>query len=330
MRVGSIGYSTQQGLGILLKAFYDNGVVTDVCTVHHWKHVNYYWYGSKHVINPRDRNRAFETAKEFAKEMDVMMFFETPFVLQILPWCKDQGIPTVLMPMYECTPQLPCQPDLILNPSQLDQLHYPQGEYLPVPVSISNPKVRSKAKKFIHNAGHGGIYGRNGTRELIEALRYVKSSAQFIIRSQEERFTVNHHPNTLVTYGDYPYENLFSDGDVFIFPEKFNGLSLPLQEAYASGMLVMATDRFPNNTWLPTDPLIPISGVANRRVISNIFQEAVLSPEIIAEQIDRWYGADIEKYSIMGLEYGTANSWEILGPKYKERITKLWRSPLTK
>jgi glycosyltransferase involved in cell wall biosynthesis len=108
---------------------------------------------------------------------------------------------------------------------------------------------------------------------------------------------------------------MYADGDVFVFPEKFNGLSLPLQEAYASGMLVMTSHRFPMNTWLPTDPMIPVDHYERDRVAVDI-ESAVIDPKEIAETMDRWYSRSIEEFSIKGRDWARENSWEVLGPKY--------------
>ena len=154
---------------------------------------------------------------------------------------------------------------------------------------------------------------------------------------------------------------------MFVFPEKFNGLSLPLQEARAAGMLVLATDRFPMNTWLPremkagcvrcgsqslrlgdigegercfcnscnhmmkaehlgskTSTLIPVESY-NRTCVSPRcleFDEAVLFPRKIAERIDSLYGKDISAYSESGREWAKTMSWEVLGPRYKEELSR--------
>jgi hypothetical protein len=176
---------------------------------------------------------------------------------------------------------------------------------------------------FVHNAGHGGLRGRNGTEELIQAIRLVESPAKFIIRCQDKK---NWPPysellgKVELVNRTVPYDELWSEGDVFIFPEKFNGLSLPLQEAYASGMLVMGTNRFPMNTWLHSSPLITPSSYHRTQVSGrcNMFSEAVLDPVTIAAHIDKWYGKPITPYSLQGKEWAEKHSWEVLKPRYME------------
>jgi hypothetical protein len=120
---------------------------------------------------------------------------------------------------------------------------------------------------------------------------------------------------------------MFSEGDVFVFPETFNGLSLPLQEAYASGMLVMASHRFPSNTWLPTDPLIPVSHYVKDQVAVPI-EKAVIDPKEIAHCIDTWYGRNIEEFSLKGKQWAEENSWEALKPQYVTALEEVCGSPV--
>lgn len=339
MKIGTINYATDQGLGILVKSFVDAGVVTDIMVVRHGRHHTHdEWYpGAPHLSDLRSPGQR-EAAKAFCKSVDVLLFFETPFLWELIPYCREIGVKTFLMPMYECEPEkLPYHPDHIINPSLLDQQYYPQGVFIPVPVEYPW-KQRTKAEVFVHNAGHGGLKGRNGTAELIEAMRHVKSDAKLILRAQEssrqywaggqlrdsQDNPVALSPNVEVRIGTFPYEEMFASGDVFVFPECFNGLSLPLQEARAAGMLVMCGDRFPMNTWLPREPLIPVKGYMKERIGPpyNEYDKAIFDPRDIAAKIDEWYGRDITQYSQEGKAWAEAHSWDKLKPRYMETLSQ--------
>jgi len=311
MKVGSFVFATDQGLGYLAKSFYDNQVVTDVIVVRHGSRENHLeWYpGATYLSAPKLLG---EYAKSFIRDMDVMLFFETPFDWNVLEFCREVGTKTVLMPMHECMPKvLPQKPDVFLCPSALE-LDLFGGSFIPVPVDVPWT-ARSEAKRFIHNAGNGGLLGRNGTRTLVDALPYIKSDAEVIIRSQERIPGLDQAPIHV------PDDQLY-DGDVFIFPERFNGLSLPLQEAFASGMLVMALDRFPINTWLPRGPLLPVETYKVNRISPGCFDfdEAIVTPQNVAAWIDSWYGQDISNFSMMGKYWGQQHSWAELKPLYTE------------
>jgi hypothetical protein len=335
MRVGTVCYATEQGLGYLAKAFYDNGVVTDPVIIRHGSRsrVSGWYPGALIADRPYQLTDLAYPFFDRLAACDVVLFFETPFDWTLIPRLRSKGVKTVLMPMYECEPAvLPEVPDLFINPSALDQRYYPTGVHVPVPAPSFQEvpwRARGVVEAFVHNAGHGGLKGRNGTAEVVNAWRYVKSPAKLLVRAQGEfnlgdyGYPIDDVRVTLQT-GTFDRKTLYDAGEVFLFPEKFNGLSLPLQEAYAAGMLVMATDRFPNNTYLPHPPLIPTDGSRKNRVSQrcNEFDEAVVRPEAVAEMVDAWYGKDVGEFGGMGRVWREENSWERLRPRYLEVLAK--------
>lgn len=304
--VGSIVLATEQGLGYLAKAFYDNGIIDLVEIRQHTTRKNHYEWYKGHV------NR--ETLLE---KCDTLIFFETPFDWKIIVQAREKGIKTILIPMYECTRYpFPYQPDEIWCPSDLDYKFYTdKGEVckkIQIPVDVKW-KLREKARVFVHNAGNGGLGGRNGTRELLEAIKYVKNPIKLVVRSQID---IKKVIDPRIEYQIGTMDNIWEKGDVFVFPEKFNGLSLPLQEAFASGMLVMCGDRFPMTEWLPNKPMIPVKGFTRERIAVE-FNSAQYDPKTIAEVIDKWYDKDIKSFSLLGKEFGEKNSWKNLKESLK-------------
>lgn len=340
MRVSTLCYATDSGLGILAKDFHRNGIVTDPVVVRHGHHPTHdEWYpGAPQITNLRDPAQ-LRRAEEVVRGTDVFLAFETYFHNPIVDFCRRHGIKVVLMPMHECHHNATPEPDQYWAPSLLDFCAvtgadedfsrsvlsfcaYKRCVFTPVPVSVPW-RLRERAEVFVHNAGHGGLKGRNGTREVAAALEYVTSPARFVIRSQSPAMWMN---DPRVRYeGFTPYEDLWTTGDVFLFPEKWNGLSLPIQEAYASGMLVMAGARFPNTTYLPTEPLIPVDTYHRERVggAYPVFDCAEFDPRTIAAHIDAWYGKDITGYSLRGKQYSEENSWTVLGPRYRALLEQL-------
>lgn len=365
MKIGSLVYATDQGLGYLAKSFYDHGVLTDVLVIEHLHHPNHYdqWYpNSIHLPIRKIPNHPLVT--QFVSSMDVMIFFETPFWWPWIDHCKQIGVKTILMPMHECMPaKLPVQPHCVLCPSTLDlewamtvNTERPANQrvqYLPIPVEVPW-RQRTKAEVFVHNAGHGGLKGRNGTEEVIRAIEHVRSPAKIVLNFQTLRmeeelkgilnsFVKNEYPTKCTVEwnrGTQLYNQLWNKGDVFLFPEKFNGLSLPLQEARAAGMLVMCGDRFPMNQWLPRSVRCDVNIPPDAEDISLLtpiweyrkskvgppyteFDEAIIDPVDIAAKIDEWYGRDITDYSLSGREWAQTMSWEVLKPQYMKLIEEL-------
>lgn len=311
--IGSIVLATDQGLGYLAKAFFNNGIINKVLIHEHTSRENHReWYPRSAIVSSQE---------ELLEVCDTLIFFEEVWDWKIIIKAREKGIKTILIPMYECTRYpFPYEPDEIWCPSELDYKFYKDRgqeniKLIQIPVDVEW-KQRTTAVKFVHNAGNGGLGGRNGTKELIEAFNHVKSPATLLIRSQVPLKCDN--PKIEVRIGTF--DDIWSDGDVFVFPEKFNGLSLPLQEAFASGMLVMATRRFPNTCYLPMNPLIQVESYQVER-ISTEFMSAVINPKEIAKTIDLFYNTNIENYSLLGKEYNEKNSWKNLKETYLKLLS---------
>lgn len=336
LRVGSLGYATEQGLGHLLRDFHRHGVVDSVFVLEHPHYPNKgaEWYPGA----PRTPLRRPDKAAvwEWAGRQDVLLFFETPFLWDVLLFARQRGVGTALVVMHEWFPERPpAEPDLYLCPSLLDKDYFPQGTFLPVPAPAGTWKLRTEARRYLHNAGHVGHGEHKGTRQLLQAMKYVKSDLRLTVRCQNARQLEKlawesgaaGDPRLELVDRSVPYEGLFADHDVYVAPEKWNGLSLPLQEAHAAGLLVMTTERYPATTWLPNEPMITPYSARKARVAPGYLEvdESVLRPEDIAAEMDEWFGKDITAYSERGRRWVEENSWAVLGPKYREALERIVR-----
>lgn len=329
MNIGTICYATRSGLGHLAKQFYDNGVINRILITPHPRYdTNVNWY------HP-ERRYTRETFQEFLEGLHALVIFENAFNnWGIVQAAQRKGIKFILVPMYEWTPQpLPVRPNFIICPSKLD-LEYFNGfkrEFIPIPAPGLPWKERTHAIQFVHNAGHGQVGYAKGTPEVLEAFaHHVKSDATLLVRGQQREPRIKEIfdkykdcPKITIVHDDIPYDQLFAHGDVYINAERYNGLSLPLQEAYSSGMLVMTTDRFPANDWLPHEPLIPYKKVDRIRLNSTQIERCEIDPARIGKCVDEWYGRDITVYSHAGRQWGEENSWEKLRPVYLSKIQSL-------
>lgn len=361
MRVGCVGYAVRQGLGYLMKSFVDAGVVTDpIIWPHRCRENLPQWYSGGNLVVP-ETGSVTKLLERRGKFIDVLIAFETFFDWTVLAKCRELGIKTVLIPMYEWTPKVPYDfPDAVVCPSLLDQDYFtgllPAGEkmgygagswvsrykdgrlkvdYLPIPVDPTQWRQRTTALRFLHNAGNVGHRWHKGTLELLKALPLVQNpDFRITIRGQDkaelnkvlkEAGSASIDPRLTIELGEIPYENLWDGFDVYVAPEKFNGLSLPLQEARAAGLLVMTSSRYPHSQWLPHNPLIPVKDYVRSGVGSSYFDldEAVIDPQDIATRIDQWYGKDISNYSLTGRLWAQENSWERLKPRWLKTLESL-------
>jgi hypothetical protein len=340
MRVGSVVWTTAQGLGNLAFDFYKHGVITDVLMMEHKSRDNrfdLYPNGIKLVGKPFHRDRR---VVEWLKNIDVMLFFETPFDWEFPTFCNSLGVKTAIMTMYEWMPKNPpCWFDLTLCPSLLDHRYYPTGTYIPVPVPDEIPYVeRTTSKRFLVNGGNLGFNNGRGTKELLASLRYVRRDIPITIRAQDgtelrkklrQYPFVERLPNVKIEVGTKPYLELWDGYDVLIASERYNGLSLPLQEARAAGMFVLTTDRFPTNTWLPMSKYIniPVRDVSLGSVggTYNDIEISEIDPASIADSIHQVYGQDISEYSRSSIAWRESMSWDVLKPKYIEALQGVLR-----
>jgi hypothetical protein len=332
-RIGALLHASNMGLGILGRALYDNGIIDHVLIQPIKRHsVHRSWYANAPMATASE-------FKAFISNIDALLIVETVSDWDVVEMAKQRGIPVAMMPMYEWSPMpAPVRPDRYLCPSLLDLDYYRDlgpARFLPVPVEVPW-RQRRRARIFVHNAGNAECAERNGTAELLRAITKVKSDARFLIRIQHSKRNARNqdklqtsmgelleqairNPRVEFSYQTVPFEDLWKKGDVFVFPEKYNGLSLPLQEAYACGMLVMGGNRYPANTWLPNDPLIPVHGYEPRKIKVDL-ESAVYHPETISDHIDRWYDRDIQTFSDSGRAWAEEHSWKRLRESYRKFI----------
>src|SRR5688572_26150707 len=124
MRVGSVVFSTEQGIGILAKSFWDHGILTDVIVLAHGRRPDHLeWYPDQPYC--KSTSKLHVMGMDLIDKVDVLLFFETPFCWQLIDYARSKGKRTVLMPMHECMPKvLPAVPDLFLCPSLLEYQIY--------------------------------------------------------------------------------------------------------------------------------------------------------------------------------------------------------------
>jgi len=272
-----------------------------------------------------ERIPTIEQIDEFLKDINIVLAFETPYNWNIFSMANERGIKTILMPMYEWTEEKPpINPDLYLCPSLLERdiyKYYPtKSEYLPVPVDrkVFPFKLRKKAETFVFNNGHGGTKGRNGLRELLQAIPLVRSDVKFIIRSQVPIPEIKDNRVSVMVGNIKNRADLFKDGDVFIFPRMFGGLQLPTWEAISSGMPVLSTDIYPFNAILPKSWFFKPDRIEKGRTApaNRIIDIAIVNPKVIAEKIDEWANENITKESKKAEKIAEKINWENMKDKY--------------
>lgn len=272
---------------------------------------------------------------QFLDDLDVVFSAETFYSYYLISEARRRGIRTVLQPNYEflewlVQPTLP-EPDCFALPTTWHEddirAALPGREIvnLPVPVEMDllPHRQRTELRTILHTAGTVPGDDRNGTQALIDAMRLVKSPVELHIRSQRPlaSFGVESLPkNTQVVVKPVDnYVDLYDgDEDLFVFPRRFGGLCLPMQEAMGCGMAVLSTDIPPYG-----GTVTGVLGLIDAPVSHQLRTRAILdvhSPDVVhmAGLIDGMFSKVMAEASANSLRWAAAHSWDVLKSRYME------------
>lgn len=336
MRIGGIFRCDNTGLGIQSKEFFDHipckPFVIDssrlgdspVLTPHPDR------YGVKPYILRKGEVIPEQEIFRFLRDIDLLFCIETPYNYRFISAAHEMGIKTVLQLNYEFLefPSALPQPDLLAAPSMWNYDNIPNRKtFLPVPVNTAKFHPVRVERTFIHIAGRPAIHDRNGTETLLNSLRFVKEKVKVIIRSLHPVNPVSVPRNVeliIDTQNRLNYQDAYTGG-VLIMPRKYGGLCLPINEALAAEMPVIAPNISPNNLWLPKEWLTwaPKYFQLKARKMVNVYEPDIMS---LAEKIDEFcdpafYDAAREKAKALK----DTISWEKLLPLYHKTFEDLCR-----
>lgn len=207
--------------------------------------------------------------ENWLKGVDVVITCEIFYNQNFVDIAKRMGVKTINQYNWEFAdylrqPELTL-PDKLLSPSywKLPEARRLWGnvEYLPTPVFVDDFEWvreknmnRSRRKRFLHIAGRPAVNDRNGTQDLLEAMRYSREDFELVIKAQTGTI-VNKYNDPRITIDTSSPENeaeLYYDFDAMILPRRYGGQCLPMTEALCSGLPVIMTDIEPNNILLPS------------------------------------------------------------------------------
>lgn len=214
----------------------------------------------------------------FMKGLTHVLTSETAYNPKIYDLARLHGVKVFTQPNWEFLdhinnrrmlgPSKWLMPSLWKNEDM--RLLFSNVEYLPPPIFMNDFKKardknlsRSGKKRFVHIMGKAASHDRNGTFDLIDALKYSTSSFDLVIKSQFEvpEYTslVNDQRVSFDIQNVEDPEDLYKGFDAMIMPRRYGGLCLPMNEALSSALPVIMPDISPNNLILPKDWLVPAS-----------------------------------------------------------------------
>jgi glycosyltransferase involved in cell wall biosynthesis len=277
-------------------------------------------------------------------DVDVLLTAETPYDHRIYALARERGVRTVCQPNPEfwrptLDPNLPL-PDLCANPSRWREDVMP-GVHVPHPVDRERLpfRFRTEARRFLHIHGHLASNDRHGTELVLEALSLCRTKPDLTIRTQGRMASkVNRMTRILarqtqgrihVMQGDVrDYWELYEGFDVLLSPRRYGGLSLPMQEAASTGMVVVATDRMPERFDLPPEGLVPVASTRMHHYPGGDVAIESADSHALAAKMDELVENPtlVERLSGASDEWAESISWDTLLPQWEallERVSRM-------
>lgn len=284
----------------------------------------------------RSHKPTYEDFERFLTGLDVVYTAETPYNYELYTLANLMGVKTIQHVNWEFFdyvrhPELP-RPSLFAAPTvwHYDELPEPKA-LLPVPIASDRfPKqhIHWRAKRFLHVVGYPTTGDRNGTEDLLAALRYIRANVTVTIKTQEDNFVrvPPHPPNVTVvveTMDTPEYWDLYRGHDVLVLPRRYGGLCLPAQEAIGAGLPVVMSDVTPNQ-WLPQEWRVP-AGLHSSIMARMPIDTYRTDPVELAKLIDKFATSTSFhiKATRRALALGAALNWDTLLPQYERCLKEL-------
>ncbi len=320
MKIGLIVRNNNRGLGIQSWEFYKHlkpyktlaiEFSNDQCYRERYKDARF----CREKINDDDIDWLLDGT-------DIILSFEVFYNNKIIDKAKKKGVKTVLQTNYEYYNNR-IKPDLIISPTLWNYNKLPDPKiYLPVPINreLLPFKLRKEAKIFLHNAGNSkAVYDRDGTEVILKAIPFIKSNIKFIIKSQTDIPKINDRRVEYIIKDENYYEQWNNiKADILVYPRRYGGLSLVVNEAMSVGMPIIMTDMKPQNEFLPKELLVKPKKITEIDILQTI-EIAIIDHKKLANKIDEvanMSSKHIQELSKWSDYIAQQWSWENLLPKY--------------
>lgn len=183
--------------------------------------------------------------------------------------------------------------DHVWVPTEWEMHRIKKASVVPVPVSLDRftrhrHRPTNEVPVFYHIAAPA-MADRNGTIDLIAALPHVQARCKIIFVGQMPRevpaklgpVEIETRTSPVDAYWDvHPVE-----GDMFIMPRRYAGLSMPMQEAMAGRRLVVAPNVSPQDKWPGVVQVKKVSLLQRMVMAGGTFNVYKTDPRAIADII---------------------------------------------
>lgn len=309
-RIGLVGYNCATGLGEL------NRQIAEYADVDLWLVKPHSTYKTlplhdkvDSIVCPLGNEHKLE---KFAKSIDVCVFCEVPVYSNLFKILDRHRVRKVCIPMHEWMPPgakgWPQEVDLFLCPTKYsyDQFaHVVPSTYFAWPVDTNRFKFqqRDRCESFLFVNGRGGWNGRKGAA-IVNELKQLHPDLPIKVYSQSKQ---DWHPGIEFLSHKPNNSDLYSQGDVLLFPHHVDGLGLESMEAMACGMPVISTNGRP---WNEIPALARIRATSHKRKVRRPVDWYIPDVQHLAELCHTNYRQDISAHSRAAREWAESMSWD--------------------
>jgi glycosyltransferase involved in cell wall biosynthesis len=241
----------------------------------------------------------------FLRGLDVVLTCETFYSNQFIDLARRVGVKTVLQYNYEYLDHLNrsdfALPDVFLGPSLWNFDHMTElfgsktnVTYLPPPTDhtlfdkVRENNLSKNHNQILHIGGKAASEDRNGTKSVIDMLKYAEEDFKVVVRTQTPLDIKCDDPRLVIDNTDSESrEDMYDGFDAMILPRRYAGLCLPMNEALMSGLPVFMTDISPNNKILPQEWLVKSNkiGILKTRAVLDVH---AADPKSLARMVDNY------------------------------------------
>lgn len=285
-----------------------------------------------------------EQVADWIRGLNVVITCEIFYNQNFVDIAKRMGVKTINQYNWEFADYLRnpnlTLPDKLVSPSKWmfeeSRKLWGNVEYLPTPVFIDDFAAikdanyqRTGKKRFLHIMGRQAVNDRNGTFDVIQAMRWSREDFELVIKAQSGNlgFAINDSRIIVDTSSPENEVELYRDFDAMIMPRRYGGQCLPMTEALCAGLPVIMTDVSPNNKILPQHWLV--QAVSAGRFMTRTWIEMFsVNHQALGERLDFAARKDLrgDKAQAYNIGYSEFSNYE-LELKWERLINETYGRP---
>lgn len=261
--------------------------------------------------------------RDWWSDLDAVVSVETFYDWRLIEWAKTDGVKTIVHGNPEFWMATNPQPDTWWWPTEWRLKHLPRGPVVPVPVGDDVPFTAADPEepgnlRLLHIAGNA-MEDRNGTLTCLHAMKRVQTGAQMDIYAQSAIPSTTHLRVRALKPVDDRW-TMYKGQHALVMPRRYGGLCLPVNEALASGLMVIMSDCSPNTRW----PICPVQSDPSKivQMQTGPVQTFETHANALANTIKHYAISRqaIHLYQARAQQWAAENRWSVLKQRYYDEI----------